>query len=121
MRIRSVRARAHDRDHASEYSLDGITSLPDHTDDGARVHVADETGEEGLGREVGVVLLEVLLAGGGHLQSDELRSHVEVGMLVSDDALRNVTQVWSWTYLVAPLLKSRDDVTDESSLDTVGL
>lgn len=53
-------------------SLDGVTSLPDHTDDGARVHVADETGEEGLGREVGVVLLEVVLAGGSHLQADEL-------------------------------------------------
>jgi hypothetical protein len=55
-------------------SLDGVTSLPDHTDDGARVHVADETGEEGLGREVGVVLLEVVLAGGSHLQADELES-----------------------------------------------
>lgn len=53
-------------------SLDGVTSLPDHTDDGARVHVADETGEEGLGREVGVVLLEMVLAGGSHLQADEL-------------------------------------------------
>jgi hypothetical protein len=60
------------------YSLDGITSLPDHTDDGARVHVADKTGEEGLGREISVVLLEVVLSGSGHLQADELRRCAQV-------------------------------------------
>jgi hypothetical protein len=67
-------------------SLDGVTSLPDHTDDGARVHVADETGEEGLGREVGVVLLEVVLAGGSHLQADEL--HREQGKARESASLR---------------------------------
>lgn len=43
-------------------SLDGITAFPDHSADRARVHVTDEAGEERLVGQVGVVLLEVLLA-----------------------------------------------------------
>ena len=30
-------------------SLDDIGSLPDHGDDGARAHILDQSGEEGLG------------------------------------------------------------------------
>lgn len=52
--------------------LDGVQTLPNHTDDGARVHVLDESGEEGLVLQVLVVLLQVLLTGGAHLQADEL-------------------------------------------------
>jgi hypothetical protein len=35
--------------------LDGVETFPDHADDGARGHVLDEAGEEGLASEVGVV------------------------------------------------------------------
>ena len=34
--------------------LDGVTALPDHGADGARVHVLNEASEEGLASEVGV-------------------------------------------------------------------
>lgn len=34
--------------------LDGITALPDHGADGARVHVLNQTREEGLASEVGI-------------------------------------------------------------------
>jgi hypothetical protein len=54
----------------------------------------DEALEEGLLAEVGVVLLEVLLGSGDELDGDEL---------------------------VATLLEARDDITDESTLDTVWL
>ena len=43
--------------------LDHVQSLPDHGQDGARCHVLDESGEEGAGRQVGVVVLQVLLRG----------------------------------------------------------
>ena len=36
-------------------SLHGIKALPDHGNDGARGHVLDEAGEEGLALEVSVV------------------------------------------------------------------
>ena len=36
-------------------SLDGIETLPDHSDDGAGSHVLDEAREEGLAFEVSVV------------------------------------------------------------------
>lgn len=35
-------------------SLDGVTALPDHGGDGARVHVLDQAGEEGLLSEIGI-------------------------------------------------------------------
>ena len=38
-----------------------VEALPDHGQDGARRHVLDQTGEEGLRGEVGVVLLQVVL------------------------------------------------------------
>lgn len=63
--------------------LDGVQTLPDHTDDGTRVHVLDQTGEEGLLLQVGVVVLQVFLTRGTHLQADEL-----LGGLVSIRILR---------------------------------
>lgn len=56
--------------------LDGVTALPDHGADGAGSHVGDETGEEGLAGEVGVVGLEVLLGGGDELDGRELEAAV---------------------------------------------
>jgi hypothetical protein len=69
--------------------LDDVLTLPDHGADGAAQHVGDETLEEGLGGEVLVVLLEVLLAGGGELHGNELE---------------------------AAVLEARDDGADESTL-----
>ena len=56
--------------------LDGVTALPDHGADGAGGHVGNETGEEGLAGEVGVVGLEVLLGGGDQLDGRELEAAV---------------------------------------------
>lgn len=53
-------------------SLDGVQTFPNHTDNGAGVHVLDQAGEEGLFLQVLVVLLQVLLTRGAHLQADEL-------------------------------------------------
>jgi hypothetical protein len=55
-------------------SLDGVTALPDHGADGARGHVGNETGEERLAGEVGVVGLEVLLGGGDELDGSKLEA-----------------------------------------------
>lgn len=74
--------------------LDGITALPDHGADGTAVHVVDEASEEGLVLEVGIVLLEVLLAGGDELDGSKL---------------------------VAAVLEAGDDGANESTLDAVGL
>ena len=54
--------------------LDGVTALPDHGADGAGGHVGNETREEGLAGEVGVVGLEVLLGGGDELDGGKLES-----------------------------------------------
>jgi hypothetical protein len=54
--------------------LDGVTALPDHGADGAGGHVGNETGEEGLAGEVGVVGLEVLLGGGDELDGGKLEA-----------------------------------------------
>lgn len=54
--------------------LDGIESLPSHADNGAGKHVLDERREERLGREVLVVLLEVLLGRRGELEGNELEA-----------------------------------------------
>lgn len=56
--------------------LDGVTALPDHGADGAGGHVGDETREEGLAGEVGVVGLEVFLGGGDELDGRELEAAV---------------------------------------------
>jgi hypothetical protein len=74
--------------------LDGVTALPDHGGNGTAQHVCiilwsaisrvfedrsewlahtlNQTGEEGLLLQVGVVGLEVLLGGGDELQGDQL-------------------------------------------------
>mmetsp|Transcript_17593 Transcript_17593/g.44457 ORF Transcript_17593/g.44457 Transcript_17593/m.44457 type:complete len:206 (-) Transcript_17593:96-713(-) len=69
-------------------------ALPYHGNDGARGHVAEEGGEEGLLDEVLVVLLEELLISLHHLEGHELEPL---------------------------LLKPLDDVTDEAALDSVRL
>lgn len=56
--------------------LDDVTTLPDHGAHGSGTHVCDETLKEGLVREVGVVLLEVLLGGGHELDGCELKAMV---------------------------------------------
>ncbi|GMS99065.1 hypothetical protein PENTCL1PPCAC_21240, partial [Pristionchus entomophagus] len=81
----------------SEHStslLDDVKSLPDHGDDGSRLHVGDERGEEGLLLEVDVVLLKMSLGGSHLLEGDQL---------------------------VAALLEALDDLADESTVDAVRL
>mmetsp|Transcript_22436 Transcript_22436/g.27633 ORF Transcript_22436/g.27633 Transcript_22436/m.27633 type:complete len:203 (+) Transcript_22436:79-687(+) len=73
---------------------DGVVTLPDHGADGAGSHVLDEASEEALAGKVGVVLLHVGAAGGGELHGAKLE---------------------------ALLLEARDDLTNEASLDAVGL
>ena len=75
-------------------SEDSVVAFPHHAHDGSHLHVRDEASEEGLGGEVGVVLLEVLLAGRRHFESDELE---------------------------ALLLKASDDLADKAAHDAVGL
>jgi len=75
-------------------SLGGVLSLPDHGDDGSGGEVLGESSEEGLGAQVRVVSLGVSL---GHV--DELESNK----------------------LESLLLKAGDDLTDKSTLDSVGL
>lgn len=65
--------------------LDDITTLPDHGDHGARVHVLDQSREEGLLLEVSVVLLEVLLARGDHLEGDELRTTIQTSISIATE------------------------------------
>lgn len=62
--------------------LDGVTALPDHGADGAAAHVCDQPREEGLLSEIGIVLLEVLLGGGGELDGGELEA---TGLEAGDD------------------------------------
>lgn len=75
-------------------SLDDVLTLPDGGDNGAGAHVLEQTREEGLLLQVGVVLTEQLLAGLGHLQGDKL---------------------------VATLLEAADDGGDEAALNAVRL
>ena len=75
-------------------SLDSVVTLPDHAADGAGSGVLNETSEERLAGEISVVLLEHLLTGSAQFHGDELES---LG------------------------LESGNDLTDEASLDTVGL
>ena len=74
--------------------LDDLLTLPDHAHDGAGAHVVDEVAEEGLGGEIGVVLLGVRLLGLHHLHAAE------------EETL---------------LLEALDDGADEAALDAVGL
>jgi len=73
--------------------LDGVTTLPDHGADWARGHVGDETGEERLGAQILVVLLEVLLGGGDELETNELEATVlEAGDDCANQAALNA--IW---------------------------
>jgi len=75
-------------------SLDDASSLPHHGHDGSGSHVLDESREERLGGQVGVVLLQKLFISLHEFHGNELESL---------------------------LLKSLDDFTNESTLDTVRL
>jgi len=75
-------------------SLDSITTFPNHSADGSASHILDESREEGLGGEILVVLLKMLLARSHQLDGGEL---------------------------VAALLESRDDRANESTLDAIRL
>jgi len=73
---------------------DDLLALPSHGDDGSRGEVLNETVEERLGREVGVVTGGLLLGGPDHLETDELESL---------------------------LLEAGDDLSDKRTLNTIGL
>ena len=73
---------------------DDVITFPDHSNDGTRAHVLNKTVEEGLGGELSVVLAEELLGGHDLLAADELESL---------------------------LLESGHNLTNKSSLDTIGL
>ena len=51
-----------------------VLSLPNHGQDGGGLHELDQTAEERLGAEVGIVSLEVSLRGFDELHSDELET-----------------------------------------------
>jgi hypothetical protein len=53
-------------------SLDGITALPHHSDDRSAQHIGNETREERLFREIGIVLLEMLLGRRDELDGSKL-------------------------------------------------
>merc|ERR1719445_1989392 len=74
--------------------LHGVESLPDHGHHGPTGHVLDQAGEEGLGREVSIVLLQVSNTCLFHLHSDQLEALV---------------------------LKSLDNLSHNSPLDAIGL
>lgn len=65
--------------------LDGVGALPDHADDRARGHVRDESREELLASQVGVVLLKQLLGG---LWKKESRKAVGVRTSEGEDGRR---------------------------------
>lgn len=53
---------------------EGVLALPHHAHDGAGRHVGDQAGEEGLGGQVLVVLLQQSLGGRHHLQGNQLQA-----------------------------------------------
>jgi hypothetical protein len=63
-------------------SLDGVEALPHHAAHRARQHVLDESREELLASQVGVVLLQVLLSRGSQLHGLQLEA---LGLEASDD------------------------------------
>lgn len=75
-------------------SLDGAHTLPHHAAHGTRVHVLNQTSEKALRGQIRVVLLKKGSGGGEKLKSLELE---------------------------ALLLKSRNDFTNQTSLDAIGL
>ena len=64
--------------------------------------------------------LEVVLSRSGHLQADELRMR-KVTRQALATRFPSLIRLIPKSHLVTPLLESGDDVTDESSLDTVRL
>jgi len=74
--------------------LDGVQTLPDHSDNGTSIHVLDETREERLALEVFVVFFEVFSGGVDQLERSKLE---------------------------AALLKARDDGADERALHAIRL
>ena len=75
-------------------SENNVVAFPHHGNDGSHHHVLDETGEEGLGGKISIVLLEVFLGRSHHLERNELESF---------------------------LLKTLDDGADKAAHDAVGL
>lgn len=75
-------------------SEDGIGAFPDHTNNGARADVGDKASEEWLGGEVFIVFLEDVFRRSDELEADKLEALV---------------------------FESLDDLSNESSLDTIGL
>merc|ERR1740122_527434 len=75
-------------------SLHCVQTLPNHGADRAAGHVGDKAAEESLAGEVSVVLLQVLHGGLHHLHRDQLETL---------------------------LLKARDDLANQATLDAVGL
>ena len=95
--------------------LDHVESLPDHGQDGARCHVLDESGEEGAGRQVGVVVLQVLLRGLKYSKAlaPDVFSHFRI-------LIRYLHELHG-DELESLLFEPLDDVTDEAAVDAVGL
>lgn len=73
---------------------DNVVTFPNHSNDGSGGHISDETSEERLAGKISVMLLKVVFGGSGEPKTDELE---------------------------ALLFESLDDLTDEVSLDTIGL
>ena len=71
-----------------------VKLLPHHSTDGAAGHVGDQSTEETLAGEVGVVLLQVFHGGLHHLHGDQLETL---------------------------LLKARDNLANQATLDAVRL
>ena len=74
--------------------LDDILSFPAHADNGSRRKEGSESTEKGLLLQVGIVGFGHFLGGPDHLESDKL---------------------------VSTLFESGNDITDQSTLDTIGL
>ena len=95
-------------------SLDGVKTLPDHRNHGARCHVLDQAGEEGLALEVSVVYTRDL--------SIKFANRVyDAQGLTLLEVLGGSVDELEGNKLEATLLEAADDVADESTLDTVGL
>lgn len=110
--------------------LDDVQALPDHRDDGSGAHVVDQSGEEGTGAQVSVVLLQELLLGLWGVQGWGLESGFQCS--------HNLEKTWRGAagvfrcaithphelhgdQLEALLLETLDDLANQSTLDGIGL
>jgi len=75
-------------------SLDRVVTFPDHGTDRPRAHVLNEASEESLLRKISIVLFHVLLAGTAELHGDKFETL---------------------------LLEALDDLSNEATLDAIGL